>query len=715
MQLESGRQQKFISYSWLALTLFYLFLRYQNIPGVFSEAGIITIDTDPYYRLHRIKSIVQGDWFYPLFDRMLNFPIGREVSWPLGLDYVIALPLKVLGIQDHSSILIFSFLIMPILTLPILILTGKITSRLGTPILGLAAGLFVTLMNIVLQQTSVGRLDHHGLECLFVLLQFWFLLKINGSESKFTQSAFIVCLGLAPSMYPHAWIPVVCLSLALLIEKNHLILSKMSQIFFFAFCLSLVPLSFSDYFLAGSISVAGFSWLPSFILIGSSFYTAMLSFLRNKKVKDRNFLLMISGSFFIVLVFLILKQGQNIFFHQVSEGLSFLSPKNNTLSVTVEMFSPFEFSWETLGEKILLFVLPLVYLWFFYFKKFTQLLLYTLPVIILAYFQVRFIVPAGGFVAILIVLWLWDLADRIKWQQSYKIASLFVSIVLISWVYMPHLGLTKTTSDSQYFQPVQHASIFLRNQVKEHQSDPKKAGILASWDYGHWILFYSGLPIIASPFQGNIAAQSYSLLASENVEDFERFQQVVPVKYLMLDQFPGRFYNVLEYAGKNPEDYFAFEKADDGTYKKMSPKPLFDHVLYQRFLKNYGANDEGDFPNQWRLIYSSPYPAQYAKNLPALKVFENVSGAVIRMHTKSKKLWLEIQIKERDQIKVMRKASVEIEPNVLQWTVPYSQYSNGDVFCDGIYMVIDEKGQAIGQLPVISESNILKGEVLTVQ
>ncbi len=711
----NARQQKIISYAWLALTLFYLFLRYQNIPGVFSEAGIITIDTDPYYRLHRIKSIVQGSWLYPLFDHMLNFPIGREVSWPLGLDYVIALPLKIFGIQDHSSILIFSFLIIPILTLPILILTGKITSRLSIPTLGLAAGLFVTLMNVILQQTSVGRLDHHGLECLFILLQFWFLLNINASESKFTRWAFVVSLGLAPSIYPHAWIPVVCLSLALLIDKNHLILSKMSRIFFFAFCLSLIPLAFSDYLLAGSISVAGFSWWPSFVLVGAAFWVTMLSFFRSKTMNDRNFSLMISVSFFLVFAFLIVKQGQNIFLNQVGEGLAFLTPKKNTLAVTVEMFSPFKFSWADLGEKILLYILPFVYVWFLYIKKHRQLLLYSFPVILLAYFQIRFMVPAGGMIAILIVLWLWDLINRINGHQLYKTAAIFVSVVLISWIYMPHLGLTKATSDSPYFQPVQHASIFLRNEVKEHQYDPKAAGILSSWDYGHWILFYSGLPIIASPFQGSIAAQSYSLFASENIEDFDNFQKVVPVKYLMIDQFPGRFYNVLEYAGKNPEDYFTFEKADDGTYKKMSAKPSFDHVLYQRFLKNYGANDAGDFPSQWRLIYSSPYPAQYAKNLPALKVFENVSGAVIKIHTNSKKLWLQIQIKERDQIKVMRKASVTVEPNVLQWTVPYSQYNKGDVFCDGIYTIMDEKGQVIGQLPPISENSILKGEVLTVR
>lgn len=710
-----ARQQKIVSYAWLALTLFYIFLRYQNIPGVFSEAGIITIDTDPYYRLHRIKSIVLGDWFYPLFDHMLNFPVGREVSWPLGLDYVIALPLKIFGIQDHSSILIFSFLIMPILTLPILFLTGKIASKLGTPTLGLAAGLFVTLINVILHQTSVGRLDHHGLECLFVLLQFWFLLKINGSESKLIRWLYVASLGLAPSMYPHAWIPVVCLSLALVIEKNEQILLKMSRIFFFAFCVSLIPLSFSDYFLRGSISVAGFSWLPSLVLIGCACWMTMLSFYRSRAVIDKNFFLIISGSFFMVFIFLILKQGQSIFLNQIGEGLSFLTPKKNTLSVTVEMFPPFSFSWADLGEKILLMILPVVYLWFFYYKKYTQFLLYSLPVILLAYFQVRFMVPAGGMIAILIVLWMWDIVDKIRMQRTYKVAFLFVAIVLMSWCYMPHIGLTKTTSDSQYFQPVQHASIFLRNQVKENRYDPTSSGILASWDYGHWILFYSELPTVASPFQGSIAAQSYSLLASENIDEFEKFQKIVPFKYLMLDQFPGRFYNVLEYAGKNPEDYFAFEKAEDGTYKKMTPKPLFDHVLYQRYLKNYGANDEGDFPDHWRLIYSSPYPAQYAKNLPALKVFESVPGAIIRMHSKSKKLWLQIQIKERDQIKIIRKSSVSIESNLLQWTVPYSQYNKGDVFCDGIYTVMDEKGQVIGQLPPISENSILKGEVLTVR
>jgi asparagine N-glycosylation enzyme membrane subunit Stt3 len=233
-----ARQQKFISYAWLALTLFYLFLRYQNIPGVFSDVGIITIDTDPYYRLHRIRSIIQSAWTYPLLDPSLNYPEGFSVAWPLGLDYLIAAPLKLLGIQNHSSIMITALLAMPIITLPILFLTGLVaTQSAKNAWVGLGAGLFVTLMNVLLQQTAVGRLDHHGLEALFALLVLWFLAKIKQSDSNVLYWGFIVSMGLSPSFYPHAWVPVGCAAIVMSFESDSKFSQRVSLAMFICVCL----------------------------------------------------------------------------------------------------------------------------------------------------------------------------------------------------------------------------------------------------------------------------------------------------------------------------------------------------------------------------------------------------------------------------------------------------------------------------------------------
>ena len=184
---------------------------------------------------------------------------------------------------------------------------------------------------------------------------------------------------------------------------------------------------------------------------------------------------------------------------------------------------------------------------------------------------------------------------------------------------------------------------------------------------------------------------------------------------MIVEQFPGRFYNVLKYAGKDPEDYFDFVKNPDGTYQKMSPKPSFDKVLFQRFLKNYGSDDEGNLPAHWRLVYVSPYPAQFTKNAPALKVFEHVQGAVIRTHAKEKELWLQIAISENGNTKILRTKSMQVEPGVLEWRVSYSDYNDGDVACDGVYRMVDKHGKVLGVLPKITQDQVSLGEILFVR
>lgn len=675
------------------------------------------MDTDPYYRLHRIRSIVQGDWFYPLFEPLLNYPGGWYVSWPLGLDYIIATPLKLLGVQDHASIMIAAFMMMPLLILPILFLTGSIASKLsGEKVVGLAAGLFVTLIGALLPQTRVGSVDHHGLEAMFILFQLWWLLRLRNESGLWEKIGFALCLGLSPSIYPHAWIPTVCVCLYLLLEKNQDYLEKVSKSLFYAFGISLIPLYLSSRFEDGYVSISGFSWWSTFILILSSFYALILKVWRSKKIENPRFFSSVISSLLIVSAYLIYKNGRYILGEQIGEGVGFVLLKKGTLASTTEMQSPFTPSLEMFGELVLLFILPLVYGWFIYFKRHLQVLLYCLPVVLLAYTQVRFIVPATGGIAILTILWFWDILQRFPIKRIPQTLVLFAMVLGVSFIYMPEIGITRFTADTPYFQPIQHASIFLKKQVKDHGFDPKQTSVMASWDYGHWVLFYSGLPVIASPFQGVRAVENYEFFASEDPHMIEKLEKETPAKYLIVEQFPGRFYNVLEFAGKDLGEYFNFKKDKGDEYLHMTAKPRFAKVLFQRFLVNYGADDEGGVPSHWRLIYTSPYPAaQFSKDAPALKIFEQVRGAVVQIHSKEKELWLMVHVVEKGLSKKVKIKSKPVAPGVLQWTVPYSEYEGGDVTCDGVYRLMDKSGKVLGVLPTITDQHVEKGEVLYVR
>lgn len=112
-------------WGWIGLALAFLLLRYQNTPGVLTERGVELKDTAPYYRLHRIERIVAGDWTYPLHDAALSFPAGFDVPWPPGLDYLVAAPLKLLGVRRELAVEATAAALIPLLSLPMLWLAHR--------------------------------------------------------------------------------------------------------------------------------------------------------------------------------------------------------------------------------------------------------------------------------------------------------------------------------------------------------------------------------------------------------------------------------------------------------------------------------------------------------------------------------------------------------------------------------------------------------------
>src|SRR5258708_5402236 len=115
--MNSNLQTKTRIWFWFFIFLGVLFLRYQYFFDVFTDLGFRAANTDTYYRLHRIETMVNQPGFfhfmYPLADSSLNFPTGWNVAWPLGLDILFAVPLKWMGVRDAVGISFFSFLVIP--------------------------------------------------------------------------------------------------------------------------------------------------------------------------------------------------------------------------------------------------------------------------------------------------------------------------------------------------------------------------------------------------------------------------------------------------------------------------------------------------------------------------------------------------------------------------------------------------------------------------
>jgi asparagine N-glycosylation enzyme membrane subunit Stt3 len=609
--------KRLLIYGWVLLTLFYLFLRYQNIPGVFSSTGLIVPDTDPYYRMHRIESIVQNSWTYPLHDKMVNYPAGINVAWPLGLDYILAAPLKLLGFTDTITIMTFCFMMIPLLTLPILFLTGGVASLLSVPALGLAAAAFVTLMKTLLYQTGVGRVDHHALECLFIMLNLWFFFKVQSGSNSKLRYWMMASLGLASAIYPHGWLSIFCLCLALLPEKQIKVQREFSRIFFYAFLLSLIPLSFSDRFWNGYVSISGFSWWSSICLLWASSFTLILSFIWEKKNSDRKYSITVLFFFLLVHFFLLVKN-QNLFFiQQIQHGANWLAGQGSTLETTRESWSPFHYEPKKLHDILLIFLMPVVYLWFLFRKKYTAILLYAVIPITFVFLQIRFMASASSLIAILVVLWLWDVLEFVSLGKMAKKTVFVLLLLSISLLYFPKMGLTENKTHDYFFYPVRHASQFIREQIKEKSQDPKNTSVLAPWYFGHWIVFYANAPVIADPFQFNQSSQVMRLMASEDDQAFEQIQRDIPFDYMMVAQDNARLAESVYTMGKPVEEYFTIQPSAEGN-DVFLPTEMAKKTFAYRWMAESGI------PKNWKLVYTSPYPSLDDKNTPALKVFEKL-------------------------------------------------------------------------------------------
>jgi dolichyl-diphosphooligosaccharide--protein glycosyltransferase len=144
-------------------------IRLAPLRSVFTPWGIRLIpDGDPYYHLIRAGRIVAGhlEWF----DRGLNHPVGAEILWPPGFDALLAAAswLAAPWVGDAGRRLELAAAALPVL---LGVATIVAVAWLAREVLGrgaLAAALVAAVFPPSLLFSHVGRADHHALEPLLL-------------------------------------------------------------------------------------------------------------------------------------------------------------------------------------------------------------------------------------------------------------------------------------------------------------------------------------------------------------------------------------------------------------------------------------------------------------------------------------------------------------------------------------------------------------------
>lgn len=687
-------------------------MRFQNTPGILTPGGVYPNGTDSYYRLHRVSQMLFTNQTYPLHDTWLSYPIGFDVPWPMGLDWTLALLCKLFGVQQQKTMEAFLAVTIPFLSLPTLWVLGALATKLTTPLFGILSGVILVFLGGHVTPSAVGEIDHHFLEAFFTITSVFLLARLKSfPDSKATFFTLLSTLVLAPCFWPQAWVLSAFIFLALIFDQERAsLLPIFAKLFLYAGVAFFMVLLLSDTAAILKFSIYGFSaWSSILYLAISCFFHAWVA-MRNKKINPHA---MASWSFFFFgwIFFTLAKPSAPLVSHIFHEITSVLHLSRGLFNITGEGKSMFSLDMHGIlymGALPLLFsllwwmksVLLLRHLWIVGFSF--------LP-LLFSCAQLRLLYMATPLLALLSTLFMFETLRTANFSVFMKRTC---AVLFVTFLCIPNIFQWKWTSFSNahpMFQPVVRASRYLKtySQLLEHEKSDMS--VLATWDYGHWILYYASLPVIAHPFQSSSSLASTGIWISEGTDMLREFEKTHPTRFLMVEAPTGKLQRWLLLFDKNPETYV--------DLASMEAKPAFYDLLISRFYFGYGISPQGDSPAQWKFIYASPYASPDSDKLTALKLFEHVAGATLEIQHSppGEKLYLQADIalpSLKEVVKFRQSATTNAQGHAT-FRVPYFAENSPHVSFDGSYRMTNHAGHQILRTPAITENQIRAGDKIT--
>ena len=128
-------------------------------------------DSDNYMRLVQVRDLLAGQGWFDLVQHRINPPDGLPTHWSRLADLPYALPILLLrpflGAELAERVTLFA--VPPLLLLLTMISSAALANRLAGWKAALCACLLLAVSTHVLAQFVPGRIDHHGLQILFLV------------------------------------------------------------------------------------------------------------------------------------------------------------------------------------------------------------------------------------------------------------------------------------------------------------------------------------------------------------------------------------------------------------------------------------------------------------------------------------------------------------------------------------------------------------------
>jgi hypothetical protein len=462
----------------------------------------VPYSNDSFYHARRILDTVADPASFYEFDSRIHAPEGSLLTWPWGYDYAMAWLVRAglaLGVADSpSGILIWLPVLAVFVSMGLMLLLAR---RLGVtgPFI-VIAGLAAALSPLTQYLHTVGQIDHHYAEYIFILASLACGLRwLQRPDDRRAAVIIGAVLGVAPVIHNGLFILQLPLLAALLVLWLQDIRLPMRTALWFAGALLVATLAIvvpSLPFRIGLFEYYTLSWFHLYIAAGSAtVVVALAGFARNR----RNVALL-AGAAIVLLLPLV---------QQIVMARAFLGGTIERLDAIMEMrpLPPMlltEPGRAGLGKmySLLVFLTPataLYCVWRGWRERATPRLLFWIWCLFgLTLMLTQMRLHYFGSFAIYLPLLLLAQSCGVRWEHRHKLVVLSTALVFLLAYWMPvryTLIAPLPIGGDPTFRALRPILEDLR---KACAQDP--GIVLADNDVGHLIRYYTECSVIANNF-----------------------------------------------------------------------------------------------------------------------------------------------------------------------------------------------------------------------
>jgi dolichyl-diphosphooligosaccharide--protein glycosyltransferase len=718
----------------LALVIFSFLLRLFAGRNSLTENGVLLPGYDEYYHMRRILYTINQFPDTLWFDTYLNYPNGLDITWPPLFDLICATLCLAFGQHSKAGAEMVASFAPMLIGIIAVVVVYFIMRELFDHKVALLASFMAALAPYYLLYTMFAALDHHCLEVLLSLTMLLFIIMAMSRQEK--RHSFAGLAGAAMAALAYTWQgAAIYLGILLLYAAVDMTMDLKEG----KSCketATMLLLAFSIAFIL-VLPFWNSSWLSSSFLgieamiIALCIMFALTRIIEKMSISWKAFPLSV---LILSLIFALVAQIPGGFFGVggvVRSGFEYIwgggmigkIGEAEPLIYDAHTFSQVAFS--LLGLNILL-SLGGIAASLMCIRSSTGtkkhgrilLLIWSLITIILTFGQSRFLYISTismGLLISMLFFYLLDLADSRLKEREHKSPRIIAGALLLllvlptAWVAASFALNTPPAAAGDWHESLvwlkdnSNTTSFFASPQK-----PAEYSVMSWWDYGNWILYLAERPVVANNFQAGLedAAKFY---LSESEPEATAALDARGSRYVFADcsLVYGKLASMTTWANEDIGSYM--RGIDYGSQYTIIPQErLFNTTLGRLYFF------DGEGTGHFRLIYESKTFLGQSPAKSAVKIFEYVPGALIRVRAgPDHKVGAVLNMTSNQGRPFVYVNEAEPKDGSFQMRVPYSTESRYGCRAKDPYLVFSGNKDTLKTANLnVSEEDIINGRTI---